>query len=384
MSNNNDFRFFTNTKNNSLLDRFKKTLKHVNKFDILVGYFRSSGFFSLYKELENINEIRILNGLDIDEKTFDVLEESKNESNFISGQKAKEKFAEDLQSEVAGSKDNEEVFEGLKKFKEFIKSGKIKFKQHPSHNIHAKVYISRFKEDEIDYGRVITGSSNFSRSGFLDNYEFNVELKDKPDVDFALEQFEKLWAEGEDVSQVFLDTLENKTWMNDKITPYELFLKTLYEYFYEDINIDLETDFQTPEGFIDLEYQKQAVISAGKILDAYNGVFLSDVVGVGKTYIASLLAQQPKLKSEWKLIICPPVLKEYWEETLKAFLITKYEVMSAGNLKDIKKSKFFDDYRYVFIDEAHRFRNEETETYEELYNICWGEKNNIVIRNTFK
>ena len=273
----------------------------------------------MYKELENINEIRILNGLDIDEKTFDVLEESKNESNFISGQKAKEKFAEDLQSEVLGSKDNEEVFEGLKKFKEFIKSGKIKFKQHPSHNIHAKVYISRFKEDEIDYGRVITGSSNFSRSGFLDNYEFNVELKDKPDVDFALEQFEKLWAEGEDVSQVFLDTLENKTWMNDKITPYELFLKTLYEYFYEDINIDLETDFQTPEGFIDLEYQKQFVISAGKILDAYNGVFLSDVVGVGKTYIASLLAQQPKLKSEWKLIICPPVLKGIGKKHLKLF-----------------------------------------------------------------
>ena len=54
-----DTRFFTNEKGASLLDRFKNTLKHVGQFDVLVGYFRSSGFYSLYKELEHIDEIRI-------------------------------------------------------------------------------------------------------------------------------------------------------------------------------------------------------------------------------------------------------------------------------------------------------------------------------------
>ena len=56
-----------------------------------------------------------------------------------------------------------------------------------------------------------------------------------------------------------------------------MYLKTLFEYFYEDINIDKETDFSFPDDFMDLDYQKQAVVSASKILEAYNGVFLADV-----------------------------------------------------------------------------------------------------------
>ena len=51
---NTDTTFFTNEKESSLLDRFKKTLQHVDKFDVLVGYFRTSGFYLLYKELEKL------------------------------------------------------------------------------------------------------------------------------------------------------------------------------------------------------------------------------------------------------------------------------------------------------------------------------------------
>ena len=66
-----DSTFFTNEKNNSLLDRFKSTLKDAKFFDILVGYFRISGFHQLYKELEGVDKIRILVGLDVDKKSFD-------------------------------------------------------------------------------------------------------------------------------------------------------------------------------------------------------------------------------------------------------------------------------------------------------------------------
>ena len=75
---------------------------------------------------------------------------------------------------------------GINKFEEFLKTGRIEFRAYPKANIHAKVYISRLERDHIDYGRVITGSSNFSESGLVDNLEFNVELKDRPDVEFAL------------------------------------------------------------------------------------------------------------------------------------------------------------------------------------------------------
>jgi len=372
-----DKTFFTNDKDGTLLDRFKKTLQHVENFDVLVGYFRTSGFYALYKELEKVKKIRILNGIDIDKKTYDIYQESQKKFDFESSTYLKSRLSNDFQKEVLNSEDNQETFEGYKKFVEFLKSGRIDFRQHPSQKLHAKVYISRFKKpvSDVDYGRVITGSSNFSHSGLQANYEFNVELKNRTDIDFALIQFEKLWDQSEDIKELFINTLENKTWLNDKITPYELFLKTLFEYFYEDINIDKETDFNFPDSFMDLEYQKQAVVAANKILEAYNGVFLADVVGLGKTYIAALLAKQPSLKPARKLFIVPPVLVDYWRETLSDFGVHKFKVESAGQIKNIKYWDKLGDVEYVFLDEAHRYRNEDTETWKELYeNICFGKK----------
>jgi len=58
-----DTTFFTNEPGYALLDRFKKTLKHVRYFDVLVGYFRTSGFYQLYESFEAIDKIRILVGL---------------------------------------------------------------------------------------------------------------------------------------------------------------------------------------------------------------------------------------------------------------------------------------------------------------------------------
>ena len=372
-----DKTFFTNDSDGSLLDRFKKTLKHVKNFDVLVGYFRTSGFYLLYKELEKVKNIRILNGIDVDKKTFQAYSESQKSFNFENTSTLKERLSNEFQKEVIDADDNQETYDGYQKFVQFLKNGKIEFRQHPSHKLHAKLYISRFGKpvSDIDYGRVITGSSNFSQSGLEANYEFNVELKNKSDIDFALNQFEKLWNEGEDIKNLFIDTLENKTWINDKITPYELYLKTLFEYFYEDINIDKEANFNFPDDFMDLDYQKQAVVAASKILEAYNGVFLADVVGLGKTYIAALLAQQPNLKPARKLFLVPPVLVDYWRETLSDFGVTKFKVESAGQIKNIKNWDKLNEVEYVFLDEAHRYRNEDTETWKELYeNICFGKK----------
>src|SRR5690606_30769913 len=134
------------------------------------------------------------------------------------------------------------------------------------------------------------------------------------------------------LSEEYIDTINQHTWLNDEITPYQIYLKLLYEYFKEDINLDEELDSILPAGFMELKYQKQAVISAKKILESYNGVFLSDVVGLGKTYISALLAQQ---LPGHKLIICPPVLQEYWSETFFEFSIGGVTVESMGKLDDI-------------------------------------------------
>ncbi|MBD3341716.1 MAG: helicase, partial [Candidatus Lokiarchaeota archaeon] len=288
MSHDTDLTFFTNEPNATLLDRFLDTLKYVRYFDVLVGYFRTSGFFQLYKSFEKIEKIRILVGLNLDRKAFQIIEKSKSQTSldFETHVNIKTIYGNELVKEVENSEDDKIVEDGILKFIEYLKKGKIEIKAHPSRNIHAKVYISRYHEEDRDFGDVITGSSNFSESGFVANREFNVQLKNSIDVKFALEQFEILWNEAVDVSDHCVETVNKRTYLNDTITPYELYLKFLYEYFKEDLSIDDQLFYKNfPHGFMELKYQEQAVINAKKILDEYGGVFLADVVGLGKTYI---------------------------------------------------------------------------------------------------
>ena len=378
---NTDNRFFTNEPGASLLDRFKATLNDVEFFDVLVGYFQTSGFYQLYEYFEKIKGIRILIGLGIDQQAFEIIDDAKYQMEFdYTHKETRDLFADTVVDEIDQTPDTAQVEIGIQKFIEYLVSGKVQIKAHPSQKIHAKVYISRFHEDDRDFGRVITGSSNFSYSGLVGHYEFNVELKDESDVNFALEKFEQLWAEAVDVNEDYINSVQTRTWLNDKLLPYLLYLKTIYEYFKEDINLDQTYEADLPEGFLELEYQKQATLAAYKILEAYNGVFLSDVVGLGKTYISALLAKQ--LGSSGKLVLCPPPLKEYWEETFRDFGVTKFKVESLGKIDQIVDMNL-DKYQYIFIDEAHRFRNQKTQTYAQLAKICAGKKVVLVTATPF-
>ena len=366
-----DSRFITNEGERNLLERFRVLIKNTEFFDVLVGYFRTSGFYKLQESLEHVSKIRILVGLNIDRKTYELIENAETQGfNFHSSKETKLTLRKQTVDEMENSEDSLNTETGINKFVEFLKTGKLEFRAYPKANIHAKVYISRFREGNMDDGRVITGSSNFSASGFVDNLEFNVELKDSPDLKFALEKFEELWKDSIDIKEEYLETLRTKTWLDDTIIPYEIYLKLLYEYFKEDINLDeVEEEVYLPEGFKELKYQLQAVTSAKKILDAYNGVFLADVVGLGKTFISALLAQKLTGKI---LVICPPVLKDYWHETFRDFGVRGFDVESHGKLDHIIRKGV--EYRYIFVDEAHRFRNEGTQGYERLHEICFGKK----------
>jgi len=383
-----DLTFFTNEEGNSLLSRFKATLKDTQLFDVLVGYFRASGFYQLYESLEPVEKVRILVGLSVDRESYDILQyhEQLGMIDFESHQRTIKQFQENLKTEIETSDENDNKLEiGIRKFIEFLQQEcknseddkaiggngrKLEIRAYPSKNIHAKVYIGKFHPEDRDYGFVITGSSNFSESGFVANREFNVELRKSADVKFAENQFNSLWAESVDISEDFIDTITTKTWLNDQITPYELYLKLIYEYLEEDINLENQFDPFLPDGFMKLKYQSQAAIQAKKILETYNGVFLADVVGLGKTFITALLLQQIQGKT---LVVCPPVLKEYWKDSLFKFGIRSFEVESLGKLEHIIK-KGLDRYDYVVIDEAHRFRNENTQSYANLLDICRGKK----------
>ena len=373
-----DLKFFTNEPERDLYSRFAAVLKsNTQFFDVLVGYFRTSGFFRLYPALENVEKIRILVGLNVDRFTIKIIDRAKEEIKYSSFTKKEsiEFLKKSVEAEFESSATTAEVEKGVRVFIDWLKSGKLEMRLFTEAPIHAKVYIMRKDPEKVPdmFGSVITGSSNFSEAGLLNNMEFNVELKDAPDVKFALNKFEELWAKGEDIRETFIDTVQNRTWMKDDITPYQLYLKTLYEFFKEEINADKE-NFQTllPEGYMRLQYQIDAVTQARQKIDAYGGVFISDVVGLGKTYICAMLANTFN-RNTYKLFICPPVLVDYWRSVLQEFDVARCDVESLGKLESIIQ-KGAEKYSYVFIDEAHRFRNNDTESFTLLHQICRGKK----------
>lgn len=374
-----DLTFITNEQDKSLLERFRVLIKDTQFFDVLVGYFYTSGFHALYKSLEKSEKVRILIGISTDRKTYDLIEESREPQQLaieFSHNETKEEFARMTAHEMEWqAKDDPKVEEGINIFMDWLRSGKMEIRAYPSERIHSKLYIMTFAESDRDKGRVITGSSNFTKAGLLDNLEFNVELKTRSDYDYAKDKFEELWKDSVDVSDKYIETIQSHTWLNDTITPYELYLKFLYEYFKEEINRTSEVFYQyVPAEFKQLEYQEQAVLNAKKILDEYGGVFLSDVVGLGKTYMAAMLAQQLDGRS---LVIAPPVLLDKenpgsWSNVFDDFKVhANFE--SIGMLDKILE-RGTEKYKNVFIDEAHRFRTDSNVTYEKLARICRGKR----------
>ena len=288
-----DLTFIMNEPGKTLSDRFGVLLgKDARFFDCLVGYFFISGFYRLYPALENIEKIRILVGLQTDRTAYELLQKAKEQGELLlkSHASTKEQVSQSVLSELETSPDSVEIETGVHKFLEWVRSGKLEIKAYPTENLHAKVYIMTFAEGDRDKGRIITGSSNLTQSGLQDSLEFNVELKNRADYEFAISKFNELWAVAVDVSKPYEDIVVNRS-PYAHFTPYELYLKFLYEYFRDELNRPSELeDIYVPAGFKKLKYQEEAVLSAHRVLKEYGGLFLSDVVGLGKTYMAALLA----------------------------------------------------------------------------------------------
>jgi len=368
-----DLTFITNENGKNLKDRFDTLIEDSRFFDVLVGYFYTSGFYAIYPSLEKTEKIKILIGISTNYQTYNLLQKIQ------SHKEIGDQISENIKNEMEESDNNFQVENGVYKFLEWLKSGKLEIKAYPEEKIHSKLYIMTFDEDDRDIGRVITGSSNFTQSGLVDNLEFNVELKDPSDYRFAKDKFDELWKKGIDVSEKYIETIARDTWLREDITPYELYLKFLYEYFKEEINEEniLEHSYR-PDNFKELKYQDHAVISAKKIVEEYGGVFLSDVVGLGKTYMGTMLCQELKGRT---LVLAPPHLIDEnnegsWENSFKnfGFRAKDYKCESIGVLDKIIKKELHKKFDIVLIDEAHRFRTEETETYAKLAQICRGKK----------
>lgn len=367
-------KFFTNEEENTLLNKIQGIFKHKNIYflDALVGYFRASGYFQIRDFVESAQEIRILVGINIDSLVYQA-----NQQGLLfdgDAEKAQEEFFQDLKRNIQEAEYDEKVEGGMTQLIKDITTGKVKVKIHPKQNIHAKIYIFREKEKHSHgYGSVITGSSNLTDAGLSKNFEFNVELRDNTDIDFANETFNKLWEQSIPLDINSIDKIQKETYLNDSYTPYEVYLKFLIEYFGKSIEFDPNSISDLPKGFKRLSYQVDAVNDGFSKMIKHNGFFLADVVGLGKTIVSTLIAKKyfytngfPEHRSR-TLIIVPPALKDNWIETIEKFNLDNVKVVTNGSLHKINDASIYD---LIIVDEAHKFRSDTADMYNELQKIC--------------
>lgn len=381
--------FITNNEAKDLKRRLIELIQKSVELKFLVGFFYFSGIRELYKGLkENPNQkIKVLVGLNVDATNYGMIELADQDEQ-ISDEEKTFKFFESVKKSLNTENfDTREFYEQVKFFIQLIRDDNLIIRKTYSPN-HAKLYLFKLEEGQVGRKNLfITGSSNLTRAGLSTQEEFNVEISDFGFED-ADKYFDKLWDEAVKITEhaesknKLIEIVEKDTLIKE-ITPFEAFvivLKTYLDSFESrDVGQSLLKILEE-NGYTTYRYQLDAVKQALAIIDNNNGVIIADVVGLGKTIIACAVARELKKRG---IVICPPGLvgdrnkNSGWKKYAEEFRLHDWEVRSLGELENI--AEFVDkhqDIEVVIIDEAHRFRNQDTKDYEILKNIC---RNKIVI-----
>ena len=385
----NNTHIFTNKGGNTLMREFEGVLNNnpsIKNLDSIVGFLRASGYFSLRPFLDNINKARILIGIDVDKYVADAAR--RGQLFFGADEEVKEDCLRQIRQDIEHSGYKKEVEDGIFQMVQDLISGKLELRAHPSKKIHAKLYIL-YPENFNQYtqGMMITGSSNLSGNGLgisdERQYEFNVKLSQYDDVQFAKTEFEELWKEAERC-EITADDVKSgieRTYLKGDISPYQLYVKMLMGYFSDRV-IESEKDnpLDIPEGYSKYDYQIDAVMEGYQKLLRYDGFFLADVVGLGKTVIATMIAKKfltENGRDDTKiLVVYPPAVEQNWKTTFKDFGIDKYtKFITNGSLNKVLDEENYDywnadEYDLILVDEAHKFRSHTTNAFEQLQEIC--------------
>jgi len=373
--------FITNERDYVMSDVINGILPKCNAVDMLVGYFYFSGYSELCDKLID-KKIRILVGMEIDMLISGQVREIYSLDN---GQRSRQEIRDNYYAslrKVINDSNFLDTEENQRKFRIFvdkIMDGSLEIRK-TLDPCHAKLYLFQYS-DELneggnDPGAVITGSSNLSFEGLTGRREINVRLNDKQHFIDGKKIFEELWQDAILISdqEKFRTEIIETIWIDKDFSPYLMYLRVLDEYFNVPSRDNVLTPFDITNGkFRNLKYQTDAIQMSLNTIQEHNGVIISDVVGLGKSVIASTIARNLHLKT---IIICPPHLDPQWNEYKDEFGVAA-TVFSGGKISEALTHYYniaLNEQILVIIDEAHRYRNEFTEDYSLLHELCSGNK----------
>lgn len=243
--------------------------------------------------------------------------------------------------------------------------------------LHAKAYIF----DRVSF----VGSSNFTPAGLTRNSELMLSSTQEGTAKQLREWFEGKWSDSPDYKPDLISALRESKFGSKPYTPFEVFMKALYEYFKGRITLD-----QEPATTVDLaRFQEEGRAEAIRLLDRWGGVLIADAVGLGKTYIGlsllehELLSKRKRGRIPRGLVICPAQLRDsVWKPRLQEYGISVHTLSQEEVGRVDFDWKRYRDVDVVLVDESHNFRNPDTNRYRNLRKALSGGRRKRVILMT--
>ena len=393
-------------KKKTMLESLKNSLKQAESVDILTAFFYFSGFNALAEELKD-KKIRILVGNTIDPNAISELcnaisddpdEEldhyAKRNFRKLSNLQKKQMYIDSFvdlfnKSSLSSEFDETESQKVFKMFLSKLNDGTLEIRLANSLN-HAKAFILTNKYEFSCFGDqkgvVFTGSSNFTYNGLLGQGEMNERFSDNDKYEEYYSEFETLWQDSKAIdiavnggNDDFIKQIKEKLWIFAQPSPYHIFIRILFELYAATENTPVQAPNEITYGkFSNLKYQLDAIQYGIDCINKNNGVIIADVVGLGKSVIASAIARN--LDISRTIIVSPPHLVEQWEEYQQDFGLRGVKVCSSGKIEELYKRYYNDPNPILYIiDEAHRYRNELSENYQWLHQLTRSNAENKVI-----
>ena len=378
---------------------------------ITVGFLFISGLKTLENELDEFfssgGKLKIVMGNLTNKLTYEQLsmayhsierlKKVKNKSMFSNKNNIVEN-AELINENINVMEQSDENEKFIQKLVGWMESGAFEIRVYMEEYMHAKTYIFHPKTPgTVTFG--VVGSSNFSLSGFSGNTEMNASIFG-PQNKNLYKWFDEIWKNSKEFNPVLLDYFKSRSWAFQRPgtfpPPYHVLIRGLYELYRDQIEADVTTGLlikQIAEVLYD--FQMDAARRAVRIVDKYGGVLISDVVGLGKTFIALAVAQDIAVRNlyegkEHKIaVIAPANLVQYWEDMLKGYGI-EGKVFSAGylpydeNPKFIEMSNYIENCGVVIVDESHRYTDTATKSYANLQKLLSGKKSVLLTATPYR
>jgi superfamily II DNA or RNA helicase len=346
---------------------------HQTDLDIATGFFRIEAWIRLERAFDKLTDLRLLIGRD--PSILPAEPDRIDLANY---------FRRTIQRQLEGEPFNLEYKQQIERAIAFLQRESILVRLYGVNGnkasfLHAKAYIFS------DYS--IIGSSNFTPSGLEGNTELNVLIKQTAIArDLRQNWFDKFWNDESvdlEYKDKLIDALNASKFGSKAYTPYQVFVKALYELFKDDTGITAgdRTSLELAS------FQQEGFERAVKLLERHRSCMVADAVGLGKTFIGLRLLDHYLIKDKRPgyvpraLVICPAQLRDFiWNKKLDEFGI-KAKVISQEELgREGFEIKDFSRYDLVVIDESHNFRNPGTNRYRNLQKLLRsGNQNKRVV-----